>query len=51
MLRCSGRIRRHPDHYEANIVILDMNNEDPITYKDAKKDIDKEKWHEAMNQE
>ena len=49
MPRRSGRIRRAPDRYEANIVVLDTNDEDPSSYKEAMMDSDKEKWHEAMN--
>ena len=47
--RCSGRIRRPLDCYEANIIVPDTNDEDPSTYEDAMMDIDKEKWYEAMN--
>ena len=43
MPRRSGRIRRPPECYEANIVVLDTNNEDPSTYEDAMMDTDKEK--------
>ena len=49
--RRSGRMRRAPDHYEANIVVPDTNDEDPSSYDEAMMDSDKEKWHEAMNQE
>ena len=49
--RCGGRIRRPPEHHEANIVVPNMNDEDPSIYEDFMIDIDKEKWHEAMNQE
>ena len=47
--RRSGRIRRPPERYEANIVVPDTNDEDPSSYKEAMMDSDKEKWHEAMN--
>ena len=47
--RHSGRIRRAPDRYEANIVVPDTNDEDPSSYEEAMMDSDKEKWHEAMN--
>ena len=47
----SGRIRRSPERYEANIVVPDTNDEDPSTYEDAMMDTDKEKWREVMNQE
>ena len=43
MPRRSGRIKRAPDHYEANIVVPDTNDEDPSTYEDAMMDTDKEK--------
>ena len=49
--RRSGRIRRPPERYEANIVVPDTNDEDPSSYEEAMMDFDKEKWHEAMNQE
>ena len=51
MPRHNGRNRRTPDRYEANIIVLDTNNEDPSSYEEAMMDFDKEKWHEAMNQE
>ena len=51
MPRRSGRIRRPPERYEANIVVPDTNDEDPSSYEEAMMDSDKEKWHEAMNQE
>ena len=31
--RCSGRTRRAPDRYEANIVVPDTNDEDPSSYE------------------
>ena len=49
--RRSGRIRRPLESYEANIVVPDTNDEDPSSYEEAMMDSDKEKWHEAMNQE
>ena len=49
--RRSGRIRRAPDRYEANIVVPDTNDEDPSSYEEAMMDSDKEKWHESMNHE
>ena len=49
--RCSRRIKRPLERYEANIIVSKTNDEDPSTYEDAMIDIDKEKWHEAMNQE
>ena len=51
MPRRSGRIRRPLERYEANIVVPDTNDEDPSSYEEAMMDFDKEKWHEAMNQE
>ena len=51
MPRRSERIRRPLECYEANIVVLDTNDEDLSTYEDAIMDTDKEKRHEAMNQE
>ena len=50
MPRYSGRIRRAPDRYEANIVVLDTNDEDPSSYEEVMTDSNQEKWHEAMNQ-
>ena len=47
--RYSGRIKRPPNRYETNIVVPDINDQDPSTYEDAMIDTDKEKWHEAMN--
>ena len=49
--RRSGRIRRAPDRYEVNIVVPNTNDKDSSTYEEAMMDSDKEKWHEAMNQE
>ena len=43
MPRCSGRVRRHPDRYEANIVVPDTNDEDPSSYEEDMMDFDKEK--------
>ena len=51
MPRRSGRIKRPPKCYEANIIVPNMNDEDPSTYEDAMRDTDKEKCHEAVNQE
>ena len=51
MPRRSGRIRRPPERYEVNIVVPDTNDEDLSSYEEAMMDSDKEKWHEAMNQE
>ena len=41
--RCSGRIRRALDRYEANIVVPDTNDEDPSSYEEAMMDSDKKK--------
>ena len=49
--RHSEKIKRPLERYEANIVVPDTNDEDPSTYEDAMMDTDREKWHEAMNQE
>ena len=49
MPRRSGRIRRAPDRYEANIVVLDTNDEYLRSYEEAMMDSDKGKWHEALN--
>ena len=47
--RSNGKIRRPLEGYEADIIILDTNDEDLSTYEDAMIDTDKEKWHEAIN--
>ena len=39
----SGRIRRAPDRYEANIVVPNTNDEDPSSYKEPMRDYDKQK--------
>ena len=53
--RRSGRMIRPPARYreivEAQIVISDDGKDDPLTYKMAINDPDKEKWQEAMNLE
>ena len=51
MPRRSGRNRRPLECYEANIIVPDTNDEDPSSFEEAMMDFDKEKWHEAMNQE
>ena len=51
MPRRSGRVRRPPDHYEANIIVSDTNDEDLSSYEESMMDSDKEKWYEAINQE
>ena len=52
--RRSGREIRLPSRYRQEIeanVVTDTNEEDPLTYKDAMVDCDKEQWQEAMYQE
>ena len=52
--RRSGREIRLPSHYRKEIeanVVTDTNEDDPLTYRDAIIDCDKEQWQEAMNQE
>ena len=52
--RCSGRVSREPYRYrgfEANVADLDANDGDPVSYKDAMVDTDKDKWLDTMNQE
>ena len=52
--RRSGRVSREPDRYlgfEANVVALDANDDDPVSFNDAMVDLDKEKWLEAMDLE
>ena len=49
--RRSGRVRSPPDRYEANVVVPNTNDEDPRSYEEVILDFDKEKWHEAINQE
>ena len=53
--RRSGREIRLPVRYrrenEANIVVSDTSDDDPISFKEAMVNPDKEKWQEAMNQE
>ena len=41
MPRGSGRIRRAPDRYEANIIVPYTNDEDPSSYEEAIMDFDK----------
>ena len=53
--RRSGRVVRQPIRYEhegeIGFLVSDTNQDDPLTFKDAMDDSDKEKWLEAMNQE
>ena len=50
----SGRVVRLPTRYrhegEAELLVSDPNQDDPLTYKHTMEDSDKEKWQEAMNQ-
>ena len=47
--RCSGREIRLPIHYrETQVAIFDGSNDDPLSYKMAMDDVDKEKCQEAM---
>ena len=51
--RRSGREIRLPVRYrtEANVIVSDTNDDDPMSFREAMDDPDKEKWQEAMNQE
>ena len=53
--RRSGRIVRQPIRYghegETNVLVTDTDVDDPTPYNDTMKDIDKDKWLEAMNLE
>ena len=53
--RHSGRTVRQPIRYghggETNVLVADIDVDDPILYKDEMKDIDKDKWLDAMNLE
>ena len=53
--RRSGRVSKQPIHYveasEANIVVTDTSDDDPLSYKHAMDDPDKDKWLTAMEQE
>ena len=47
----SGMKIRLPSHYRQNIeanVVTDTNEDDPLTYRDAIVDCDKEQYQEAM---
>ena len=52
-LHRSGRVSKQPTHYEHEVQMLvsDTNKDDPLTFKDAMNDSDKDKWQDAMNQE
>ena len=51
--RRSGRVRKQPNRYigltEAQVVITDDNIEDPLSFKRAIDDVDKDEWIKAMN--
>ncbi|XP_075523993.1 uncharacterized protein LOC142556418 [Primulina tabacum] len=53
--RRSGRVVRLPLRYrqdeEANVVVADWVEDDPLSFQHEMEDPDKEKWLEAMNQE
>ena len=55
MPRRSGRAVSQPDRYvgltETQVVIPDDGVEDPLTYKQAMVDVDKDKWVKAMDLE
>ena len=51
----SGRLVRLPSHYghegEVQFLVSVTNQVDPLTYRDAMDDSNKDKWQDAMNQE
>ena len=53
--RRSGRVVHQPDRYlgliETQVVIPDDGIEDPLTYKQAMKDVDRDQWIKAMDLE
>ena len=53
--RRSGRVSKQPIHYteagEANVVVTDTSDDDPLSYKHAMDDPDKDKWLTTMEQE
>ena len=53
--RRRGRIIKQPKRYmgltEAQVVITDDNTEDPLSFKGASDDVDKDEWIKAMNLE
>ncbi|KAK0584086.1 hypothetical protein LWI29_007405 [Acer saccharum] len=53
--RRSGRVVRQPTRYgqigEAQVAISDLGKDDPLTYRCAMEDSDKENWQQAMNLE
>ena len=53
--RRSGRVVRLPSPHEhekeVQFLVLVTNQDDPLTYRDAMDDSDKDKWQDTMNQE
>ena len=53
--RLSGRVSKQPIRYtradEANVVVTDTSDDDPLSYKHDMDDPDKDKWLTAMEQE
>ncbi|KAM0863249.1 hypothetical protein ACQ4PT_044731 [Festuca glaucescens] len=51
--RRSTRERTTPDWYDPclNVMIVDNNDEDPVTYEEAMMSLDSNKWQEAMKSE
>ena len=53
--RRNGRVVRLPSCHghegEVQFLVSVKNQDDPLTYRDAMDDYDKDKWQEAMNQE
>ncbi|TYK13657.1 gag/pol protein [Cucumis melo var. makuwa] len=51
--RCSGRVVHQPDRYlglsETQVVIPDDGIDDPLTYKQAMNDVDRDQWIKAMD--
>ncbi|KAA0049915.1 gag/pol protein [Cucumis melo var. makuwa] len=55
MPRCSGRVVSQPNRYlgltETQVVIPDDGVEDPLSYKHAMNDVDKDQWVKSMDLE
>ena len=53
--RRSGRVSKQPIRYteagEANVVVTNTSDDDPLSYKQAMDGLDKDKWLTAMEQE
>ena len=47
--RRSGRIIRLPRRYKTNVIVSDINDDDPASFKEAMISSEKDKWQEAMN--